>query len=354
VYYILLDAYTGSRSLRSNYQFDNTEFEEFLRARDFFGPRASRSNYANTFLALAAALNWEYLDWITEELGPRSRDRGLPYAMVEDSRVMRFFKAQGYRFVFFPTPFGATAHNRYADEVLPGSSASAGDSQSSPPSAHAFAAVWLTTTPIRPVIEWTCSRLDCSGDGLPFVPEAPELFRWKFDQIGRLAREPGPKFVFAHLLLPHEPYVFRSDCSTKPLRWPRRIDEAEDRRLRVEYVDQVRCVNTLVAALVERLLRDSPQPPVIILQADHGNGRFVFGRPPAISDISREQLIERTDIFAAYYLPGGGSAELYDSISPINVFPAVLRHYFGATLPRLEDRSYYSAWATPYQFTRLR
>jgi hypothetical protein len=204
------------------------------------------------------------------------------------------------------------------------------------------------------VIEWTCSRHDCSGDGLPFVPEAPELFRWKFDQIGRLAREPGPKFVFAHLLLPHEPYVFRSDCSTKPLRWPRRIDEAEDRRLRVEYVDQVRCVNTLVAALVERLLRDSPQPPVIILQADHGNGRFVFGRPPAISDISREQLIERTDIFAAYYLPGGGSAELYDSISPINVFPAVLRHYFGATLPRLEDRSYYSAWATPYQFTRLR
>jgi hypothetical protein len=353
VYYILLDAYTGSRSLQSNYQFDNREFEDFLRARGFFVPRESRSNYANTFLALAAALNWQYLDWLTEELGPRSRDRGLPYAMVEDSRVMRFLKAQGYRFVFFPTPFGATAHNRYADEVLPGGSRSPEDSQSPPPSFHAFAAVWLTGTPGRPLIEWTCALLDCSGDGLPFVPEAPELFRWKFDQIGRLARQPGPKFVFAHLLLPHEPYVFRSDCSTKPLRWPRRIDEAEDRRLRVEYVDQVRCVNTQVAALVERLLRDSPQPPVIILQADHGNGRFVFGRPPAITEISKEQLTERTDIFAAYYLPEGGDAELYDSISPVNVFPTVLRHYFRVTLPRLEDRSYYSAWASPYRFTRL-
>jgi hypothetical protein len=79
----------------------------------------------------------------------------------------------------------------------------------------------------------------------------------------------------------------------------------------------------------------------------------VFGRPPAITEISKEQLTERTDIFAAYYLPEGGDAELYDSISPVNVFPTVLRHYFRVTLPRLEDRSYYSAWASPYRFTRL-
>jgi hypothetical protein len=354
VYYIILDAYTGSRSLRNNYNFDNTPFENSLRSRGFFVPRESRSNYSNTFLALAAALNWEYLDSLTEKLGPRSHDRELPYAMVEDSRVMRFLKAQGYRFVFFPTPYGATAQNRFADEVLPSSSTSPEDSLSRPPTPQAFATVWLSTTPSRPLLGWTCALLDCSGNGFPFVPESPELFRWKFDHIGRQARKPGPKFVFAHLLLPHEPYVFRADCSTKPLRWPSRIDEAEDRRLRTEYVDQVRCVNTQVAALVDRLLQDSPQPPVIILQADHGNGRFVFGRPPLITEISQQQLTERTDIFAAYYLPEGGDAELYNSISPINVFPAILRHYFGVALPRLEDRTYYSAWASPYRFTRLR
>ncbi len=354
VYYIILDAYTGSRSLRSNYRFDNSRFEDSLRSRGFFVPRASHSNYSNTFLALAAALNWEYLDSFKDKLGQRSSDRTLPYAMVEDSRVMRFFKAQGYRFVFFRTPYGATAQNRFADEVLPGISHAPQDSNGPPPSSHAFAAAWLATTPSQPLIGWACQLVDCSGDGLPFIPEPPELLRWKFGQLGRLAGQPGPKFVFAHLLLPHEPYVFRADCSTKPLHWPRRIDAVEDRRLRTEYVDQVRCVNNLVLTLVEGLLRDSAKPPVIILQADHGNGRFVFGRPPPVADISMEQLTERSDIFAAYYLPGGGKAELYDSISPINVFPAVLRHYFGASVPRLEDRSYYSSWANPYQFTRLR
>jgi hypothetical protein len=354
VYFIVLDAYTGNRSLRSNYRFDNRGFEDSLRSRGFFVPRQSRSNYANTFLALAAALNWEYLDSLSQKLGPQSHDRALPYAMVEDSRVMRFFRAQGYQFVFFPTPYGATAHNRFADLTLPSSSSPRSDSLSAPPRAQAFAAAWLGTTPSPVLVEWACALLDCSSDGLPFVPESPELLRWKFDQIGRLGGKPGPKFVFAHLLLPHEPYVFRPDCSTKPFHWPREIDQAEDRRLRTDYIDQVRCVNSMLGAVVDRLLRESAEPPVIILQADHGNGRFVFGRPPAITDISREQLTERSDVFAAYFLPDGGDAELHDSISPINVFPAVLRHYFGITLPRLEDRSYYSAWASPYRFTRVR
>ncbi len=57
IYFIVLDAYTGGRSLRRNYHFDNAQFVSALEARGFFVPRASRSNYTLTYLALAAALN---------------------------------------------------------------------------------------------------------------------------------------------------------------------------------------------------------------------------------------------------------------------------------------------------------
>ena len=34
-----------------------------------------------------------------------------------------------------------------------------------------------------------------------------------FRQLRRVATAPGPKFVFAHILLPHDPYVFKADGS---------------------------------------------------------------------------------------------------------------------------------------------
>ena len=118
IYYVVLDAYSGERSLRTEYGFDNRPFEDSLRALGFFVPRAARSNYATTFLALAAALNWEYLDAL-ERFPPDARDRTTAYRMIEDSRTARLLHNLGYRTVFFPTPYGATARNRVADQIVP-------------------------------------------------------------------------------------------------------------------------------------------------------------------------------------------------------------------------------------------
>lgn len=113
-------------------------------------------------------------------------------------------------------------------------------------------------------------------------------------------------------------------------------------------------MNRQLSLLVERLLEDSPRPPVILLQADHGKGRFPFGRPPGLEEITEEQLTERTHVFAGYYLPGVSAAELYDSITPVNVIPTVLRAYFGAPIPRLEGRTYYSSSRETYRFREIR
>jgi hypothetical protein len=344
IYYVVLDAYTGATSLQATYGFDNVRFETSLRARGFYVPKRSRANYAATFLALAAALNWEYLDWLPERLGSRSRDRSIPYHMIEDNRTARLLKSIGYRVVFFPTAYRATARSSQADEVIP----SGGAGQ--PPVHREFLAVWSATTALRPFLQLGCRIHRC--EQLPFQPESPELILWKFAQLAELpTASPSPKFVFAHLLVPHEPYVFRPDCSSKPVSWGAPIDLHSD-SLRQGYVEQLQCVNRQLLALVDRLLETSRRPPVIILQADHGNGRFPFGRPPALDDITEEQLTDRTDVFAAYYMPGV-SPELYDSITPINVIPSMLRAYFGASIPRLEDRSYYSSWREPYRFTRV-
>jgi hypothetical protein len=54
-------------------------------------------------------------------------------------------------------------------------------------------------------------------------------------------------------------------------------------------------------------------------------------------------LWERTSILNAYYLPGDGKNKLYPSISPVNSFRIVLNTYFGAELPLLPDRTYFTS-----------
>ncbi len=56
-------------------------------------------------------------------------------------------------------------------------------------------------------------------------------------------------------------------------------------------------------------------------------------------------------ILNAYFLPGGDQRSLYPSISPVNSFRVIFNTYFEADYPLLADRSYFSTYQDPYNFT---
>jgi len=90
--------------------------------------------------------------------------------------------------------------------------------------------------------------------------------------------------------------------------------------------------------VVDRLIADSAQPPVIILQGDHG--------PP----VGGASAADRMSILNAYYLPGDAALFPYASITPVNTFRLVLVKYFNAQLPLLDDVALYSSYKAPYEF----
>jgi hypothetical protein len=333
IYLIVLDKYTSGEVLADHFGFDDSGFEEFLRSRGFVIPRHARSNYPRTQLALTSMLNLDYIQNI-----PRKQ---LLNAPIENNQLAGFLKREGYRFVFFPTAFEFTAKNRHADLQLPPPREVLGE----------FRAAWERTTLFPEMIRAACALIDCPPARLRATPESAELFDWKFERLAELAGHPRPTFVLAHLVLPHEPFIYKADCTHRDPYWPINTGRIGDEKATRAYLDQISCVNRKMSALVDSILARSSRPSVILLQSDHGHGRI--GRIPDLREVDAYRLKERMAAFSAYRLPGLDPSSVGDSITPVNVMRLVLRHYFGADLPPVEDVSYWSSETHPLQFERI-
>jgi hypothetical protein len=339
IYLIVLDKYSSSESLSSNFGFDNSRFEAALRQRGFVVPARAHANYAHTFLALAAMLNLRYLDDLAAKFGSRG-EWELAYPLVENNRLVSFLRARGYQIISFPSSFAATRQNRYADLQIP-------NPRDVRPEVYA---VWVHYTAGPLLRQLFCKALGCEGDPPPYVPSTPNVIDWQFDALASLPSAGSqPRFIFAHLLVPHEPYMYSRDCKHRPPYWPQHDLGERAGSVRQAYVDQVQCVNRKLLQAIDSIQARSRIRPVILVQSDHGHGRL--GRDlPGVDIATPEAIAERASLFAAYALPGVSRDSVPDAISPVNAARLLLRAYFGAELPALPEHMFWSSTYHPYHF----
>jgi hypothetical protein len=235
-----------------------------------------------------------------------------------------------------------TWRNRNADLQLPPPKEVRGE----------FESVWQNTTMLPELLGGTCALFGCEAGRFLITAQAASLMDWKFERLKDLSGGDTPIFALAHLVLPHEPYLYQADCSHRDPYWPVGTGRLGDDEANRGYLDQIRCANQKLAALVDSILARSRRPPVILLQADHGHGRT--GNPPPFDRLSTYQLRERMSVFAAYFLPGMPRGVVRDSVTPVNVGRLVLRHYLGADLPPLEDASYWVLEDKPFDQVRIK
>jgi len=328
IYYIIFDRYGSSGVMKEYYDYDNSEFIDFLSETGFYVASESKANYLKTVHSLASSLNMEYINYLCDELGEECNNWAPLHSILQDYKVWRFLRSRGYKFVHFGSWYNATHMNKYADINISYSHA-----------LPEFMSVLYRTTILAPVID----RFGFNDHQIHY-----NRVLFKFKKLADMARIKEPKFVFAHMLTPHAPYVFdrNGDFLTPELR--RRLSQRE------RYIEQIICINEMIEELVETLLSDSEMPPVIVLQSDEGPlpRRYARDELNFNWNTAREgECREKMGILNAYYLPGVDKAVLYPEISPVNTFRVIFNLYFDTRHALLPDRCYaFEDQKHPYKF----
>ena len=181
-----------------------------------------------------------------------------------------------------------------------------------------------------------------------------ERVLYVLNRLPEVAALKSPKFVFVHIVSPHNPFVFGPDGEpVNPRDLNKRIQKLwttgiDPKRFRRFYRDQVTYLNKRMQGVIEQILARSERPPVIILQGDHGPwSQFDNGKHTDAC------IKERFAILNAYHLPGDGQTELYPDISPVNSFRIVLNRYFGQDFELLEDRCWFSMADSLYRLREV-
>jgi hypothetical protein len=326
IYYLILDGFGRADILRTYYDLDLAPFTASLLKKGFVVPAGARANYSQTYLSLASTLNLTYLDRVAAAVGRDSADRRPLKQLIDRNALMAAARAVGYRVYAIGSPYSATQTIPAADVcVCPRRGLSELELEA------------LMATPLAalPLERWTY------GAHRAAILEG-------LDTVERLAADPGPTFVFAHVIVPHPPFVFAADGSARPS--ARRFsfhDAGEFDGTPEEYVqgyrDQTRYLTTRLTKLVERLLAQAGPAPVIVMHGDHGPGSTMAAG-------STPDLEERMAIFAAYAFPDAQMAAGGSDVTAVNLARALAREYLAVDAPNLPDASFFSTWEQPYQF----
>jgi len=325
IYYIMPEDYGRADLLQSMDQIDIRQFMDYLKTTGFYVASCSQSNYGMSELSLGSALNMNYLQAMSPEFNAENLDQNPIWNAIRYSAVTAGLKTVGYKTVAFATGFAWSELTNSDLYLAPSAFRS---------DLNAFEIQLLRTTPVRKL----------EDDGLLNLTEIDgDRYRERtmlvFDSAARLAALPGPKFVFMHIISPHEPFVF--DAEGNPID-PAPFMNAEQLYTEDQYIrgyrDQVPFVNMMLEKTITTLITKSTRPLVILLQTDTGP-LFTTGA-------------DTFKILNAYYMPGH-TAQLYAGISPVNSFRVVFNSYLGTQLPLLDDVSYASPVPHIYDFSAV-
>ncbi len=345
IYYIIPDGYPSDAWLAQAMDYDNSEFTSALRERGFVIADHAQSNYGGTYLSLASTLNMQYYE------SNQSPFSDLDYLRLEiaNNLVARQLIQFGYKYIQILSGFWVPSSladvnrdftsrgpvNVIVSEQDVTEAVYRGDNNEVFQYAglelsykEPFIPNYMDTTMLRLV--W--SRLDkilkdnfgsllAGHKGGLISRWNPERFLSAADEAANIASLPEATFTLVHFIKPHLPTTFDENGN---------FLEQNHAPSHEEFFAEFSFVNSRFLQMIDEILENSQNPPIIIFQSDHGS---TYG-----SVFAPDQRATHFGVYAAYHLPETYSLDLPDAYTLVNTFPMILNTVFGTTYEMRENR----------------
>jgi hypothetical protein len=312
IYFLLFDAYTGTRTLKERFGYDNSDLDSFLLQNGFSIQSRSRSNYFFTPFSMASTLNMQYLTGIPNPNACTLDDYEHCINMVRENEVIKILSRQGYDIINYSVFDLAGNPSRLDESFLPLKTKLITEST-------LFARMrkdmgWILT--INKINFFSGNivyqTLINTNKCIENVKKESEL------------ESKRPRFIYAHFYLPHAPFYF--DKFGNPKKESDILHETKEFSLQA-YLDYLPYAKKRVEELIGAVKKNTEGKAVILFMSDHGFNNEILKSDHVYSFQNQN----------AVYFPDRDYAQLYDSITNVNQFRVILNTLFKQNLPLIKD-----------------
>jgi hypothetical protein len=345
IYYIVLDRYASDTTLSKDYDFDNSDFMDYLSSEGFVNRKDAYANYPFTMMSISSTLAMNYHTALGAEFANQSKDfqPAFPYRQILDNPpVAKALQAKGYEYNHISSWWDFTRKIPSAD----------GEPTLSYRLRIFGKTFWLSDLQRDIVNKSILSPLLLKGMTVGHTAiikydldrNPVQNFNAEISAVKKIAggskSENAPQFTFAHILSPHDPYIF-DENGENPTYSHERDDNGVDET--VKYTNQLTYLNKRIKDLIGTIRREDPKA-VVVIQADEGpypkqfRGTLTSSHYYDPITLPLEQMRQKTGILASYYMPGVDADTLAAKIpASVDTFRFVLSQYAGYELSTLPD-----------------
>ena len=292
IIYIIPDEYPSERALKTNFDYDNSQFVHNLTEIGF-EINYITSNYMYSDISIPSTLNMNYLEQGSKSFSYNDE--------ISTSKVVQLFKKNNYELILING--GTDVYVENFDENF---------CKNMNQNKFSYLSEYLGTSILRPIRSIVADAIPNSS-----INEAENRTCF-FEQLNNLKNLEGEKkFVLADLLMPHIPYFYQDEGGNL-----QKINDMEINKH--NFIGNLEIVNDKLLKILPNLIQNNPNT-IILVMSDHG---FRYN----LKNFNQDDLF--FDNFFAIYLPEGYSLE--NPGSTVNVFRGLLQNV-NNDIPLIED-----------------
>jgi hypothetical protein len=305
IYFVVLDEYAAPSQMKNYFQYDMSPFVEYLGQKGFMVTEMYTEPLGTTAI-MEERLNMEakgrqdaalpsrgFFDGILESINVSNVHEEENLIRIRKNKVISYLKSIGYRIIHMESMVPQMRYNQFADQNI--------DTSGGQVTRNELSTIIVLNSALRTLM----NRYTL---GHSFAERVLGAFA-TLENMPVIAGK--PKFIFAHVLCPHVPYLFGANGEELGVK---RSKSKSDKEL---YFDQHAFITKKIKELVDYKLSRAQTAPVLIIQSDHGAKMDSHGAH---------------QVFSAVYIPSHKGKPWQDSISSSNTFRLLFNELFGTNL----------------------